>query len=1236
MPTSNNPIFFDIESGGTYAKGRRASSILSISYEGSANFDEARKIITQYSKPVDRSWVSKFSEEKILSQLVDKKTVSEEQAIRAFIEELKQSDAPLAGYNIKSFDINFILERSKIYGLGEEFKSVLRNRKIVDVSYGVKDVISSAVTQHALEGNFDEMLGRPFTQMLTEVVDTRTTPKAREFNAIRQAAGYDFKRFRGAAAADVEMQGWKLEDVYEVLKKHNIVKEAEGMAHESATDVVMTRKLYELHQSGELAEAFKNKDVAASWVQRAAERRLVTEKEIESGFRSAGKYFEGIPSTRVKKIENIINTDAIGVGTKAAIGLIAGSAIIAAGFGIYNSFSGKDDEYNTEEGLAHGGEAEKMRRALTPFGSGWRGIEVDPTITEFARNTWSDPDERKRIRELIKENEERAQEALGEFEESDISEAEAVVKNAGAKKAQAVNLENFNVTAEDADTLILKRKGLLNFFSKQTQVRIAGIDAPEIGSHGNDPLDFIRYEQDQPFGQKASERLQQIIEGAKDLSLFITGEKTYGRYVGSLEADGESVSAKLLGEGMVTALPFGEVKEDLLNRKELEAIEEKAKKEEQGLWSLKRYKAIAAANEVMDKPLTYNTLTRLDKLAPGQALGAYASLLKSFGSETGDLNKAEIRQVQSVGRSISNYFGARSNKFSGTDDAHNTIEGLRHRGAAGELRRANTDFGSGFTKGLVKFVGKKSSKGSVLTDFEKMFQALGKSTKQSKAGFLDGLYDGFVSFFKGIVDPTLIPRFQDKLYPVTELKFDPVDVKNLYKHLSKEYHPDKAGGSAEAFIKLKEAYQKYQGISTIVTPGGTNKLYEAGLIATPLSMMAGSLAFPYVISRTIRSLSAKDDAHNTIEGLDHKGIAWQKRQSTTDFGSGWVDIMNSLQTASDMVTNPISIGSSLMLAALQVTKKIGESKLGKKISDIASNINIGRRSFLGSTVGAAGAVAGKVIASQSSALAGPASKAMSAVVSASANIPVTRRNLLKVQAGAQALSVLRPAATKAAGLLPAAAATGVALTEGGQEIVADIAKVAATKKMSRRSLFTLGSRTPSAKDSAHNIKAVKNDGLFSEISNATKEDINIQKHYKPSVQKQQSLVRTLEQGSSSSSYLGTANKSKNIKDPVKNYIDSEEGQLAAVQVSEGQTRKTSTRMPDKPTEPLQKQNSAELNLLSSEPSFSSRPEQTAYRNIKNRVRGFFSMDSSAAASAQRSTTKDMFVNGISAGKKANK
>ena len=46
-----------------------------------------------------------------------------------------------------------------------------------------------------------------------------------------------------------------------------------------------------------------------------------------------------------------------------------------------NVIPGFDDAYNTIEGLRHGGEAQKMRKTLTEFGSGWRGLLTAGVLT---------------------------------------------------------------------------------------------------------------------------------------------------------------------------------------------------------------------------------------------------------------------------------------------------------------------------------------------------------------------------------------------------------------------------------------------------------------------------------------------------------------------------------------------------------------------------------------------------------------------------------------------------------------------------------------------------------------------------------------------------------------------------------------------------------------------------------------------------------------------------------------
>lgn len=68
------------------------------------------------------------------------------------------------------------------------------------------------------------------------------------------------------------------------------------------------------------------------------------------------------------------------------VGLMVGGAILAGGW----LFSGKDDEYNTIQGLRHQGFAGESRRRVTDFGSGWnalRGlVRANETFTEMIRS----------------------------------------------------------------------------------------------------------------------------------------------------------------------------------------------------------------------------------------------------------------------------------------------------------------------------------------------------------------------------------------------------------------------------------------------------------------------------------------------------------------------------------------------------------------------------------------------------------------------------------------------------------------------------------------------------------------------------------------------------------------------------------------------------------------------------------------------------------------------------------
>lgn len=127
--------------------------------------------------------------------------------------------------------------------------------------------------------------------------------------------------------------------------------------HRAAADVESTIGLISKLSKGEgLHSIASNKAI-----------RSISSKTAKQGAQKAGKGIGG----------SIAQTIAEG-WTPRNIGILGGVAgTIAGGLLAYKHFSGKDDEYNTIPGLAHGGFAQKMRRQFTDFGSGYQGLNTE-------------------------------------------------------------------------------------------------------------------------------------------------------------------------------------------------------------------------------------------------------------------------------------------------------------------------------------------------------------------------------------------------------------------------------------------------------------------------------------------------------------------------------------------------------------------------------------------------------------------------------------------------------------------------------------------------------------------------------------------------------------------------------------------------------------------------------------------------------------------------------------------
>ena len=387
------------------------------------------------------------------------------------------------------------------------------------------------------------------------------------------------------------------------------------------------------------------------------------------------------------------------------------------------------------------------------------GVNLDPRVLEFRKNVLQDPAAYAEFQEEYKAAQREGREQLGKFNrsemlEDDFSRYEGVSLH--ASNLRTINLKNFIVDVEDADTLVLRRKGLMNTFDKPIHVRLAGIDAPEVAGHKHDPMAKWRINQEQPFGAQATSILKGMLQGGgyesgferlfgeegEDINLIIDpSQQTYGRYLGMLAGDqGRNINLELLREGAVSALPWGSASGDILDRSLAAEYEAEAAEEERGMWRHTRYKAIREMGKALGTTITYNQYTDITKLAAKPDFAGWAGYLEGMGpTQYRPLHRQERSAIRGVANNLrrsgfsnrrrpawqSNYnSGGRTSglrplnppgqnlkyklyqsqiPLTAKDDAYVNVEGLRHGGSAAAGRR-QTDFGSGWssTKNSIK------------------------------------------------------------------------------------------------------------------------------------------------------------------------------------------------------------------------------------------------------------------------------------------------------------------------------------------------------------------------------------------------------------------------------------------------------------------------------------------------------------------------------------------------------
>lgn len=420
-------FFFDIETGG---KRAWESSILSL---GVGTQEEG--VRPTYAAPTTRSQLYRWSEKKIWEPIRElgaqgkAKIGTEQELLEGFFSKLeKNPGATLAGWNIGTraqaagpgvtgFDVPFLMRRAREYGLEDRAQRAFAGTKMWDVGAEYSYKIAEAVERHGA-GLVEE-----------GVLHKDLFESARGY--MKQARVFEHQYGVGRAQlpeelhkAGVRVSGWQLGTVHEAMGFGKIA------AHEVAADVQATMRLGEAVGT-ELDEAFvrrwaplafENKIVstlkappydptlatpqrfmefmgsaaqmeARGGAYTGVQQRILTELEeqasIVGGSMAEIRAGRGLSEAATRIGESRAATAAsrigLGEGLQAALDIAkANKGKIGIGVGVAalwalqpgQWFSGKDDAYNTIEGLPHGGMSEKMRRTLTDFGSGWVGSTV--------------------------------------------------------------------------------------------------------------------------------------------------------------------------------------------------------------------------------------------------------------------------------------------------------------------------------------------------------------------------------------------------------------------------------------------------------------------------------------------------------------------------------------------------------------------------------------------------------------------------------------------------------------------------------------------------------------------------------------------------------------------------------------------------------------------------------------------------------------------------------------------
>jgi tRNA A-37 threonylcarbamoyl transferase component Bud32/curved DNA-binding protein CbpA len=909
MTTPKKPfLFFDLEAGGLSG---HQSSILSISYGR-----PGEKVQSLYADPAYGSRVYQWSNENVWRpikerlQTTGQKATSEQTALESFLGVLETSEegGTLAGWNIgyqrqgqtfgertQGFDIPMLLTRAKAYGLENRYQAALGKFKIRDIGQEYAWKVANEAYQ------FPELIEQDFYSQIKTYVESG---KAYQ----HQSGATDQQTAKWLATQGYKVAGWKQEDLYkllgvgEPLRAH--LSEEDVMAGQQLADLLdkpifggdpekvkawhqqaLRRKYISSIRSGNTPEKITEilqkakspvsfgggalpsieegllgdiRELASSY--KVAPERIMAGEAIKE---TSEKFFLNKPGFNKKIFADMLSS------AKAHPLLIGTGVGLAAAWVLkpLSMFSGKDDKYNTIEGLRHGGQAEKKRKELTDFGSGYQLIKYagkatrEVPLASIRKQLQSEFIGRTGFSGWFKKAADMGELVLSTLSGERTSLKRTITHSFDSNKAKEIykdlamkyhpdrggstsHMQELNSLYQE-----IKKTGQL----KETYAEFTKTQVNAIGAAGGAGLIgaglYANNIQEERRKKEREKRVQRFIEDLRKKRNRFSGRDDSHNTIEGLRHGG--IAERKRKE--LTHFGSGFDPKQMLSEYEIDSFKRAFRELHNTSWA-------PEVRHFMDPPqvtsiwhkigqnTTYNFLNKQVTINYGE-LGR----LKNKPNLSKALNGLQDKQVAEV---------ALGHELGHARVGVNSLKGkLATVGMSGRFAGIGS---AAINLGLPIYT---------LATGANPLPMLGVSAGLSAAAGLSVLFE------ERQANKTLGHFLEHGA------KWD--------KKLISEFLP-----------KWNKAHNLHYGKAMLMQMGLPILMagIQSGIAYGIHKLFAGDKKGTKKKTRAVNKITAKDDAHNTIEGLRHGGEAEKKRKELTDFGSGWVGgVINMVDDAAILV-----------------------------------------------------------------------------------------------------------------------------------------------------------------------------------------------------------------------------------------------------------------------------------------------------------------------------------------------